>query len=510
MRKQDLKKAYSKPPQAFHYAVIRSLNSIDEKQPVKAKSRVMRNAIVCALVLAVGVAGVVSASAIFPMTVNRNGSYGMSIELEPTNNGTDSISTNDMSIQLSAGSKSAHEYVKFNIGYLPEGVVSYYDQGKYKYSLNGGDDGQFFSFSTQRIVEKQTITTTFIKDYEQFEINGNQAVLAHVDSINELTKCFYIYFENEALLIQCYISDDVSDEEIIKVMENLSVTEGTEDDYDSATLSEVKKSLADKAKEAFDSTTQAAYDAWLKSNTTHQISVVDIGTPLSYAEDLKEFNGTYTVDSIEVLDNISGLDEKFFDISSKEDLSDYADENGNLLPYTRETWKYGDGVNTTNELVASETVNTRFVYVTLTVDNTNNHADTFYLEQFSLNMIDPDILQENNGIYKYTEADAEPEENIWVNSRSLYGEIDYIDNNNVDYDAEIVGALYGYYELSVPADSIETVHLGFWADEDTLDKLYLEVNNYWCNRALFDPDTNQFVYNKNPDTEYSVAYIKVQ
>ena len=84
-------------------------------------------------------------------------------------------------------SKSAPEYVKMNIGYLPEGVIE--DQGKY--SLNGNHKDKCLTISGSRVVEKQTIKEENIVDYEEFDLNGNRAILA--TSAVGFSKRFFIF-----------------------------------------------------------------------------------------------------------------------------------------------------------------------------------------------------------------------------------------------------------------------------------------------------------------------------
>lgn len=488
MKKSDMKNVYGKAPKSFHYAVMRSLNSLEEKQQVKSRSRLMRTLIACALVAAIGVAGVVTAKAVYPMVVNRQGNYGVSIELEPQT-ASDTESSNELELSLNEN-LSAPEYVKMELGYMPEGVIE--NQGKY--SLDGNFKEKGFTFVCERIAEKTAITDENILDYEQFEVNGNAAVLAHV-SVDPYSKRFYIYFEDYAFFVKCYVTKDVSDEEIKKVMENITVTEGTEDDNSGGSLSESKQSLGDKISGALEEANQQAYDAWLEANTEVTFSTVELKQTLGYeCPKLDEATGIdFSIDDIEVLDNIADLDANCFEQDRSENIGSYADENGNLLPYTRETIKYGDGVDSVNEIVASETVNRRLVYVTVNVRNTSDTEREFYLYQLNI-----DRLRDNNGVLGYPTGDEVLPE------LASCGEINFIDNN----DVEKSGYSSGYYFLTVPANSSETVHLGFLADEDMLDELYVTVDGRWCG-AIFDAESGKFV-NNDKETEFGYACIKVQ
>lgn len=489
MRKSDMKKAYGKAPMSFHYAVMRSLNNLEEEKTVKNKSRVLRTVIACALVAAIGTAGVITARAVYYMNVNKDGNYGISFEMEPMSSVKETDDTTMLALEANS---SAPEYVKMQIGYLPEGVTE--DQGKY--SLNGAHEEKCFTFVVERIAEKTNISDINIIDYEQLEINGNPAVLANV-AVEPFSKRFYIYFKDYAAFVQCYVTDDVSDEEIKKVMENISFTEGTSDDSVGGALSEAKEPLTNKLYEEIAN----MVDAWNNSENTEVFAPVELGQKISYelTEDDEFYDELgyidYSVDKIEVLDNIGDLDYSRFEQSVS--LDEYADENGNLLPYTRETIKYGDGVNDINEVVATDTVNRRLIYTTVTFSNNSDTDKIYYLFRFGI-----ERLRDNNGAL--TNQFDEP-----IPELLNMGEISYIDNNNIDTE----GYNAGYYQITIPANSSETVHLGFWADEDVLDELYLELSNGDCPGAEFNPKTGKFVFDNsgNQDgTERSFACIKVQ
>lgn len=489
MRKSDMKNVYGKAPMTFHYAVMRSLNNLEETKTVKSKSRVLRTVIACALVAAIGTAGVITARAVYYMNVNKDGNYGISFDMEPVSSAKD---TDDATMLALEANSAAPEYVKMQIGYLPDGVIE--DQGKY--SLNGSHEEKQFTFVVERIAEKTNISDTNIIDYEQFEVNGNPAVLANV-AVEPFSKRFYIYFKDQAAFVQCYVTGDVSDEEIKKVMENISFTEGSADDSHGGALSAAKESLTDKLNE----TVTTMLDAWNNSENTAVFAPVELGQKISYELtgdeecDAELGNIDYSVDKIEVLDNIGDLDYSCFE--QEIPLDEYADENGNLLPYTRETIKQGDGVNSIDEVIATDTVNRRLIYTTVTFNNNSDTDKDYYLYRFDIQR-----LRDNNGALTNQFDEIIPE---LLN----VGEINYIDNNNVGVD----GYCAGYYKLTLPANSSQTVHMGFFADEDVLNELYLVLDNGGYVGAEFNSETGKFVFDNsgNPDgTERSFACIKVQ
>lgn len=442
MKKQDLKNAYGSVPTEFHNSVVRTLNTLEE-EPVKTArphSRFFRVAIACALIAAIGTVGATAAAKFYPMNATRDGNYGITLDMQPTTD-DGSEATEEMNLSLSADS-NAPEYVKLNVGYLPDGVIS----DGFKYSLNGEHSEKCLTMVVDRVGTKSTFSDTNIIDFEQFEINGNVAVLADVVSSNEFDRRFYIYFEDMASFVTGYITNDYSEEEVKKIMENLTVTEGTADDHDGSALSD-QVAWINGNDDLTDAKNEGIY-------TYYDYEYVNLGDELEYND--SESDIVFTVDNIEVLDNVSSLDRSCFGYPMEGRLDDYIDDNGNLLPYERVYYQYGDGVNSpTREAVKTDTADRRMVYATLTVTNTGSEATSIWLLP-SVNMFTIGKDYGNDGV---------PDE-PWA------GEINYIDNN----DADEIGYVEGYYQLSVAANSTETVHIGFLADADMLDYYY--IGNY--------------------------------
>ena len=64
MKKDDLQNIYGEVPAGFHHSVMNALCHLDEKAEVKHRSnkKVLKVVLVCALISAIGVAAVASAS----------------------------------------------------------------------------------------------------------------------------------------------------------------------------------------------------------------------------------------------------------------------------------------------------------------------------------------------------------------------------------------------------------------------------------------------------------------
>ena len=95
MRTEDLQNAYPNPPEDFHNAVLSSLYKLDAQSPVRYKKRrVMRVAVVCAIVAALGSFTVVAAATnFFGLFSEPVGKFGLHVGVteEATASASDSL-----------------------------------------------------------------------------------------------------------------------------------------------------------------------------------------------------------------------------------------------------------------------------------------------------------------------------------------------------------------------------------------------------------------------------------
>ena len=107
MRTEDLQNAYPNPPEDFHNAVLSSLYKLDAQSPVRYKRRVMRVAVVCAIVAALGsFTAVAAATNFFGLFSEPVGKFGLHVGVteEATESASDSLKA-----------------VKMKFGYMTEG-----------------------------------------------------------------------------------------------------------------------------------------------------------------------------------------------------------------------------------------------------------------------------------------------------------------------------------------------------------------------------------------------------
>ena len=424
-----MKNIYPEPSREFHNTVLATLNNLPEKveKQHRIKSKPLRIAIVCAIIGALSTTTVFATATIYNTLVNPIGKYGVEISPNISN-----VSNKNESV----------DFVKLNLSYLPSGIKAMPNTEKTKYCSESDNNKGVFSFWFTKVNSDYKISELFVNDYKEVDVNGNEGVIMHIkpfeNSDEKSNSMIYIYYKEMNVLLTAYVSNDVTDNEIEKVMKGIQLTKGNSGDL-----------CVDEAKSEEDKIT---YDYF--SSNSEKYQVVSKNTSI----DCFGFSGNISCSSVNILDNLSGLNQDcFYLFEYDNDLSQIADENGNIKPYEKKIFKDGDGVNSIGSLEEINITNRKFVKAEVTVTNTINEEQEFGINTIKLNALKKD--SNGNLIYK--------EDN------SLSTETHYIESN-INRES--------YYSILIPANSSETITVGFFVDEDTLDDLYLTLNG----RSYYD------------------------
>lgn len=467
MKKIDLRNVYGKTPESFHDALARALEDAESVTAKKQRRRPVRYAAAFAAAAAVLSLGAISANAVFKSFAPvKEGNYGLNIGLDVSG----SADENGM-LTLNAAS-NAPEYVKVTFGYMPEDI--FYDEQNGKYHSAEGLGVRGISFVMDRITEKQTFSDYNIDHYDTLSVNGHDAVIAYTTwtaEENEFTRRFYIYFEDMATFVWAFVTDDISQDELIKIMEGITVEACGAEESNVGSFSEAKKLYEEEKR---DEAMTAFVDRVSEITEHHKYYPAALGTTVSFGDSAARYDLdglSYSIDDIEVLDNIAQLDYNRF-TDYRLDLYEDVDENGNILPYERKSYAYGDGVDAPFAAVTgTQTVGRRLVYVTMTVHNDADSDRSFMYQDFDLGIFkrDGDMLSLDD------------------TAGLLRTEMCYCDNNNIDE----VGMKAGWNFLTVGAGETQTVHIGFVADEDMLDDMYV-VNSGYEDVFRYDSKRSEF------------------
>ncbi len=335
MKKDDLQNIYGEVPAGFHHSVMNALCHLDEKAEVKHRSnkKVLKVVLVCALISAIGVATVASASGLYGLFSKPVGKYGVDIATE------ESASAENMS--------TINYQAKIVPGYLPEGFQGWSGGGTAEYHLNGNIFSDCWYIEARAYEAKDYHETTkYVVNSEEMVFNGHKAVIMEQkfsennDHIRYLVREF---FEEEGIVVCCrfigekegqYFAPDR--DEILRVMEHLDI--------------EIMDHVPDYGSNDYVETAVSQYD-------THDLirdgrfEKAEIGKEYTAAvSDIGKEESKLTVKTVSITkkDSADGWTRKdFFSAGEGRDVYDkFFDENGKLKSeYTViEPESAGDGI----------------------------------------------------------------------------------------------------------------------------------------------------------------------
>ena len=349
-------------------------------------------------------------------------------------------------------SKKKDSWYKLKVNYLPENMVEN-KNAPMKYSFKDNYEMGGFSFYLWRVGKNTNFHTLYSQSYEEKEINGKKAVIVKKDTGNKslvFDRKVYLLFEEEGIMVDVEIGNDVSEELIMKVMENISLE---------PTSKEMASFIAD-----FDNPLYSEEDEPiefsiipLKKDSTQLFSVGE-KVPVTIDQISRLDNLEFVIEKVEIFDSITDFKQNNFNGVGLRSLSRYKalDQKKILLPYRRDIYKVGNGKDSIYELVESKLVAPKFVYLTTTVKNIGKEAtEEIYMRPTI------QVLKNNNNAWHYAGEDGIDEKSI------MTGEVDYLAPH---------GKGKAFYNIGniQPGQTIN-MNLGYFVDEDKLDSIFLKV-----------------------------------
>ncbi|MFC4322606.1 anti-sigma factor [Litchfieldia salsa] len=351
--------------------------------------------------------------------------------------------------------KKRDSWYKLNVGYLPENMEAN-DSLSMKYSFKDNYANGGFSFILWRLGKNSDFQTLYANDYEEKEVNGRIAVIVNKDTGNKnvmFDRQVFLLFEEEGMMLESYVGTDVSDEQMMKVIEGISLEPTTEEkatytaDYDGALFSQAKEPTESRV-------------IPLKKDSK-QLFKVGQTVPVSIEMNGSESKLEYVIEKVEVYDSIDDFKQGNFNELGLNILSENKalDQTNKLLPYKRDVYKVGNGKDSVDELVESQLVNLKFVYLTTTVKNIGKQAiEEIYMHP-SLQ-----VLKFEKNAWNYAGEDGIAEDSI------MTGEVDYLEPH---------GNGKGFYNIGrIQPGQTMKVNLGYFVDADKLDSIFLDAFHY--------------------------------
>lgn len=363
--------------------------------------------------------------------------------------------------------------VNIEPGYIPEGYTEVENApGKYDkegYRLNG------ISLAVINAAyldpSGNSLDVDEVKCLEETVINGMEA---HVITINydseRITRIFdkriYLFNPEDGYVGVVFGGNDISVEELKKVAENLTFT---------VTDTELDPILPQEREEQ----RQEA-----EAHMNEERLIKEYGVPQEYiyqigdTVELSEYPGVnLTVNSVEVLDSIEGLDTGCFsDYDSR--IAPYLTAEKTLAPYQRITFREKENGET--EEVSREEMTQKFVKVSMKAENLKGETIDFWAG--APRIMSLDSVEEGN--YKYTDIHSEP-----LNWQEYTVEADkgyplYFDRT--PYAGQMNSH---FFFIDLEAGETLEYNLIYAVDEDELDNMYLQLLNRgmdWENQIFYD------------------------
>lgn len=453
MRLEDIKKDMPKTPEFIHQMICEEVNkqlqndsgtAILQRKRKKYKWSSMRvaAAVVAALL---GVSTIAYAgSGLYRMYLEKQGRYrvdtGISVD-------------SDYALP-----EKIHD-IKIETAYIPEGM-EWVDEHRLAYPETPNLGG--FSFSSVLLDSDdfgKILTDTGVVESEERTFGSRTGVYLQYQDLEQdgsFNQRIYLLCPEEYRVVILYIGDDVQKEDAMKVAENLSISETdavmeTKDLYTWSNFIEPETEWSESVTEIPQKDLQI-----FEVGDTLKIT----GTGENEAGEYLSFDDiSVAVDSVQVADDLSLLNENLIPEEWKEAIG----EDGKLVQNTLSYIRSGDGVETLDEVVKTESVQQKLVYVTVTYQNNTDTAINHMLYIGSLMR-----LKQENGQYQ-----------IYSHSGEEY---DYIRGNSV---ASAMGMTYfsqkeaygngGNYISSLKPGERVQVAMAWIVNENDLGNIYLNL-----------------------------------
>ena len=452
MRLEDIKKDMPKTPEFIHQMICEEVNkqlqndsgtAILQKKRKKYKWSSMRVAAVVAALLGVSTIAY-AGSGLYRMYLEKQGRYRVDTGIS---------ADSDYALP-----EKIHD-IKIETAYIPEGM-EWVDEHRLAYPETPNLGG--FTFSSVLLDSDdfgKILTDTGVVESEERTFGSRTGVYLQYQDLEQdgsFNQRIYLLCPEEYRVVILYIGDDVQKEDAIKVAENLSISE------------------TDTVMETKDLYTWSNFiepeTEWSESVTEipqKDLQIFEVGDTLNITGTGEDEAGEYlsfddisvTADSVQVADDLSLLDENLIPEEWKEAIG----EDGKLVQNTLSYIRSGDGVETLDEVVKTESVRQKLVYVTVTYQNNTDTAINHMLYIGSLMR-----LKQENGKYQIYSHSGDGYDYIRGDSVASAMEITYFSQK------EAYGNGGNYISSLKPGERVQ-VAMAWIVNESDLGNIYLNL-----------------------------------
>lgn len=420
----------------------------------KKRKDTVRRMLVASMAAALALATTVGAGVVYQMHNEKVGKYGVKTKIE----GQQTAETENL------GAKT--DYVELTTSYLPDGMVQT-EEGKYSFEDNYMEGG--ISMVVYRLPQNEKVDdllSTDVAESEELEVGGRPAV--YLEKVSSAAKKLYVIYAEHGYMLEMFAFPDVTKDEMIRIAEGLTVvpSEKTEGncvmqlcDWNQTEEAEEKGEPVDS-----DSDREFSFDK-TKMENTHAIGE-SINMEHAGIDNMPGL--TATVTSVELSDNSSILADGMLDADAMKAF----DADGNLLPMKLEYIKSGDGLNTTDEVVKTETLPQKIVYAAVKYEN--NGTETLHDIMYNGGIA---FLEEKGSQMQFADyflLSDEEKASIGCD----YRELERVGFSQEVYLSDVTGGERNnnYINELKPGESV-TIHFAFKIPEEKLGEMYLTLSN---------------------------------
>lgn len=346
--------------------------------------------------------------------------------------------------QETQAAEDAAQFMALDIGWLPEGY-SLSPSGKYHNHENGGGiTCQYIKLPKDLVVSEQINNSI---SSEQYAMNGKQIMISERAKglTNVYDEIFYnheiwVVFDGTGYAAHAWLTSDLDTAAAKAFAEGLTLTPSdveTAGDYYPEETGNI-----------------VSADNSAPKVLREELNLITIGESAEI-----NYTGIYAEDTISMTVTDAWLQKNFDGIDG--DYSEYLDENGNVADLVRTWYNPGNGVDTLDEEVLSETIPQNVLVVKATYTNDSDHAveHTIFPTLFTIR----DNVAQRNG---HLESDIAERNTEFLHPLKSDGCFFCIQSESGMHKNNI----------TIPAGESVDVQLAYLVGDDMLDSLYMNMH----------------------------------
>lgn len=495
------KKDYPKMPDDIRDMIKQQVeneisDSVTKTTPV-VKRRFVRYAVAAlAGTLLVGTT-VYAASKLISITTEKKGEYGLETKVtvsENADNGDEKENVDDVSTEngdiiddTTVASYDREElmkeinYVHIDIDYLPEDIyVDWIDEDlgvpKLHFWSNADRENRHFTFYMWRIHEgvEYVHNDVNVINTEEFEVSGGTAVLVELN--DGMRKVYMAY--DIGYVLDIWSQPGMTKEEMINVAKGIKLNVVTKEEAEG--LNPVMEAPAYLPPEEYAEENVVIVDDTLASDfdlntkvAKDELKVYQVGENIAMPKGQGQYcdvgNITASVTKVEVCDDLSVINKDVFNYFQGEN-PDFIDGNGKLKDETVSYCKVGDGVNSLDETVATETIPVKLVYIEVEYTSDTGGSDMLFYGNLML------VKEDENSYEMYDGLSPLARETAYDVAYPSY-----YDNEPEEiyfYNGNDVGEKNNFYDIK--AGESRTASYCFVVREEWLPYMYFDLTGADC------------------------------